>query len=164
MLKKMVLLVSMAGLLCAAQAQQSLGDMASQAGVEWLAGDWQSADDGGSVSISFKPDLNNYVVFVTYKDQRADSKGMIFVDPASSQAKYCSANDQGGAGTGTWSAEKGKAILKYKHTEANGQVARMGITFSKTDSSTMEVKILDLNEKDQLGDEEKMTAKFKRKK
>jgi len=165
MLKKLGILMALAGMMCIAQAQQSLGDMVSGAGVDWLAGDWQAINDSGdTVFLGFKADLDNHIAFVHYKDQRSESKGIVMVDPGTGLPKYYAGNNQGGSGTGVWSVDGKKVILKYKHTAADGKTSRIGITFAKLDGESMEVKILALNDKDELGDDARWTGKFKRKK
>jgi len=165
MLKKSAILIALASMLCLAQAQQSLGDMASGAGLDWMAGEWQSANDSGNtVLLEFKPDLDKHIVLVHHKDQRSESKGIVLVDPTTGQPKYYNGNNLGGTGTGVWSAERKKAILKYKHTDAEGKTAKMGLTFAKLDDDSMEVKIFALGDDDQLGDEARVTTTFKRKK
>lgn len=165
MLKKVELVLALIGLVTVARAQQSLGDLASGAGVEWLAGEWQAeTDDGNTVFLSFTPDLDKHICIVHQKDQRSESKGIVFVDPATSEAKFCTANNRGGSGSGVWSAKDGKAILKYKHTSAEGTTARMGLSFTKVNAGTMEVKIFELSENNELGNEARTTLKFNRKK
>ena len=165
MLKKLGILIAFAGMVCLAQAQQSLGDMVSGAGVDWLAGDWQAVNDSGdTVLLEFKPDLDKHIAFVHYKDQRTESRGIIVVDPGTGLPKYYTGDNKGGTGTGAWSVDGKKVILKYKHTGADGTTTRMGISFAKLDGESMEVKILDLSERDELGDDARWTGKFKRKK
>ena len=165
MFRKLVLTLALLGCVTAVQAQKSLGDLASEAGVDWLAGQWQGVNDSGdSLSLSFTPDLDKNISLVHFKDQNTESKGIVVVDPSTSEPKYFCGNNQGGYGTGVWSVEDKKAVLKYKHTAADGKVTRMGFTFAKVDAETMELKILELSDKDELGTEARWTAKFKRKK
>lgn len=165
MLKKTVGLLALVGATFVAQAQSSLGELASQAKVDWLMGDWQATtDNGGTMAVSFKGDLDNHIALVTQKDQRSESKGIIIVDPAGGEPKFYCGNNLGGTGSGVWSAEDGKAVLKYKHTDADGRTMKMGITFTKVDANTMEVRIFDLSDKDELGTDARTTVQFKRKK
>jgi hypothetical protein len=163
MLKKIGMLALLCGMMSVAQAQDSLGDLVNQAGVDWLMGDWQTTSDrGDTVQLSFKGDLDNHVAFITHKDQRTESKGIVIVEPGSTQPKYYAGDKLGGSGTGVWSVEDGKAILKYKHTAADGKVSKMGITFAKVDADTMEVNIYSLSDSDELGTDARVTTKFKR--
>ena len=165
MLRKIGLVLALLGWVTVAQAQKSLGDLAADAGLDWLAGQWQAVSDrGDALSISFTPDLDKNIALVHYKDQNTESKGIVVVDPSTSEPRYYCGNNQGGYGTGVWSLEDKKAVLKYKHTAADGKVTRMGFTFAKVDAETMELKILELSDQDTLGTEPRWTAKFKRKK
>lgn len=165
MLKKIVCLLAFAGVITAAQAQSKLGDLVAEAGVDWLVGDWQAeTDSGDTVFISLKADLDNRVGFIHFKDRRSESKGIVVLDPISGEAKYYSGNNRGDAGTGVWTAEDNKAILKYKHTSADGNTTRMGLVFSKVNANTMRVALHELSEKDVLGEGSRGDLEFKRKK
>jgi hypothetical protein len=165
MLKKIGIVLALMGLVIVARAQQSLGDMVSSAGLEWLAGDWQAETDNGStIALSFKMDLDKHLCFVHQKGERSEAKGMVYVDPTSSEIKFCSVNNLGGAGTGVWSAEEGKAVLKYKHAGTDGRTMRLGMTFAKVNADSMEVKIFELSDNNELGNEARTTIKFNRKK
>jgi hypothetical protein len=165
MLKKLGLALALMALVTVARAQQNLGEMVSSAGLEWLAGDWQAeTDSGNTLAVSFKMDLDKHLCFVHQKDQRSESKGMVYLDPATSEVKFCSVNNLGGLGTGVWSVEDAKAVLKYKHTGADGRTGRIGLTFAKVNADSMEVKIFELSENNELGTEARTTVKFNRKK
>jgi hypothetical protein len=165
MLKKTAIVLALFGAAIIVQAQSSLGELATQAKVDWLMGDWQAVSDSGdTTSVSFKADLDKHIAFVSHKDARGESKGIIIVDPVSGEPKFYSGNSLGGSGTGVWTAEDGKAILKYKQVAADGRTTSMGITFSKVDANSMEVKIYDLNDKGELGSDPRSTVQFKRKK
>lgn len=166
MLKKIVCLLALVGFVSVAQAQSAkLGDLAAEAGVDWLVGDWQAVTDSGdTIFISFKADLDNRVGSVHFKDRRSESKGIVVLDPVSGEVKYYTGNNRGDVGTGVWSAEDKKAILKYKHTSADGNTSRMGLVFSKVNADTMQVKLYELSGQDELGDESRGDLEFKRKK
>jgi hypothetical protein len=165
MLRKIATILALFGLLTAARAEKSLGELASEAGVEWLLGQWQlEGDDADGPTLVFKGELDNHVVAVTYKDQRSETKGMIFLPPGTIEPKYYSGDDKGGVGIGAWSVEDNKAVLKNKHTDSEGRTIKMAITFEKLDDKSMEVKIFDLDDQNKLGSDARMTAKFVRKK
>jgi hypothetical protein len=165
MLRKIAVLLAMFGLLTTAYAEKSLGELAAEGGVDWLVGQWQlDSDSGDGSTLSFKAELDNHVVTVIYKDQRSETKGMIFLPPGTMEPKYYSGDDKGGVGIGVWSAEDNKAILKNKHTDSEGKVIKMAITFAKLDANSMEIKIFDLDDQNQMGSDARVTAKFVRKK
>ncbi|MCL5098006.1 MAG: hypothetical protein M1608_10860 [Candidatus Omnitrophica bacterium] len=164
MLKKMGVVVALFGMLTMVPAQPNLVDLANEAGVGWLTGEWQTVNnEGQTVLLAFKPDLDNHIVQVHYKDARSESKGMVVLDPDTRNVKFWSANNLGGVGTGAWSAEDRRAILKYKHTDADGRLFRIGLTFTRLDANQMEVKLYDLSEYGELSSEPRWTATFTRK-
>jgi hypothetical protein len=57
-----------------------------------------------------------------------------------------------------------KAILKQKHAGIDGKITRMAITFAKVNADSMEVKIFDLNDQNEMGSEARITTTFQRKK
>jgi hypothetical protein len=164
MIKRLSLLLVAAALTLTTQAQRSLGDLASAEGVDWLAGSWTApTDSGDTIQLSFTPDLDQHIALVHYKDGRSESKGIIYVDPASGMPKYCTANSQGGVGTGDWDVEGDKVVLKYKHTTASLETMRMGMKFEKVDAKTMKVSIHELTAGNQLSDTPRWSTNFKRK-
>lgn len=165
MLRKIALILAVFGLLTTARADKSLGELATEAGVDWLMGQWQMEnDDADAPTLSFKGELDNHVVVVSYKDQNMETKGMIFLPPGTMEPKYHAGDNKGGVGTGVWSAEESKAILKHTHTDADGKVSKMAFTFAKLDSKSMELRIYELDSQNQLGSDARTTVKFVRKK
>ncbi len=165
MLKTVALLLVIFGLTAPVQAQNTLAELASSAGVEWLLGDWQYVGDNGeTVELSFKAELDNHICIVTYKDPRSQGKGIILLESGSMEPKYYAGDNRGGVTTGTWTAEDKKAILKSKNIDKDGQTRKMGIKFAKVDASSMELSIHDLNDQNELGDEARVTVKLQRKK
>ena len=165
MLKKIGMLMTWLAMTFMVQAQQNLGELVAEAGVDWMIGQWQfTTDNGDDLILEFGADLDKHMGTVRYKDQRTESKGIVLLDPSSKEVKYYSVNNRGAFGTGTWTVEDNKAVLKFKQTDADGATMRMGLAFAKVDANTMEVQIFELGDSDKLGDEARFTAKFKRKK
>jgi hypothetical protein len=164
MLRKIGLLLAMCGLLTTAHAQKSLAEAATEAGVDWLLGQWQADNNGDVLALSFKAELDKHVVIVNYKDRRSETTGIILLEPGTMEPKYYAGDNLGGVGTGEWSAEDNKAILKNKHTNIDGKITKIGFTFTKVNADSMEVKIFALNDQNELGSEARSTITFQRKK
>jgi hypothetical protein len=146
------------------QAQSSLVSLAREAGVDWLLGEWEgSGDNGDVIQTAFRPELNDHIVIVTYKDSRSEAKGMIMVEPGTEQAKYCTADNQGGVGDGIWSVEEGKIILRYRYVSPEQETRRMAIVFTKLASDRMDVAIHELDSGNVVG-ASRWNTEFKRKK
>jgi hypothetical protein len=164
MLKQIGLLLAISGLLTTAHAQKSLAEVATEAGVDWLLGQWQSDSNGDVLALSFKAELDKHVIIVNYKDRRSETMGMILLEPGTMEPKYYAGDNLGGAGTGEWSAEDNKAILKHKHTDIDGKITKLGFTFTKVNADSMEVKIFALNDQNEMGSEARSNTTFQRKK
>jgi hypothetical protein len=165
MLHRIGTAVVLLGMLSVSYAQNILGQMVKEVGVDWIIGQWETTTKGGdTVTVTFKADLNDHIGTIHYKDPRLESKGIVVVDPESGIAKYYLGDNQGGVGAGVWSAEDQKAILKIKLTAADGKSTRMGMIFRKVDADTIEVKHYELSDTEELGHQIRATLTLKRKK
>lgn len=163
-IKTLAFIALIAQLTCVSLAQRTLSGLAAEVGVEWIIGSWVgTSDSGGTIELSFKPDLKDRIAIVTYNDGRSESRGMIYMDPNSEEPKYLSVNTQGAVGTGTWTAEDNKPILKYRQVNSDGQTSKMALVFKKIDAKTMEVALHDLESGDQVSDSSRGSIQFKRK-
>ena len=148
-----------------AGGQESLGDMVTMGGFEWLVGDWKAkADEGGEVRSFYKWGLNKHVLTMGFKMGDFEGRGMIYYDPADYKVHQVGVDNKGGVAKGTWDADGDKAVARLEYTPPDGQLVRMASVHSKVDIDTMEVEFYNMDEDGWLEDEPRAKLKYKRQK
>ncbi len=146
-----------------AVAQQSLRDLAEEYGCNWLAGQWTATtDDGTSVQLVYKWELDGHLVTVDFKMGEYASRGMIFYVPDEEKATQMSVDNRGGRSKGAWEAQDGKLISKTEHVDTEGNVRKSATVYSKVDAKTIKIALYGLDQDGELADEPWFTMDFKR--
>jgi hypothetical protein len=146
-----------------ANAQQSLGDVVAEAGLDWMIGRWVAkTDDGDKLQLTYRRQLEKHLVTIVLRTPDFQYYGMIFYVPAKEQVVQVGVDDEGGSGKGLWQPEDGKAILKIEHTGTEGETQRMGFVHSKVNAETMKVGMYALESTGELADEPWAKLEFKR--
>jgi len=147
-----------------AAAQQSLRDIATEFGCEWLAGRWtHTTDEGLVIRLNYKWELNGHLMTVDFKMGEYASRGMIFKAQSEEEATQVSVDNRGGRSKATWGArEDGSLISKSEHINAEGEVRKGAAVYSKVDDKTIKIALYGLNENGELNDEPWVTTEFKR--
>lgn len=147
-----------------ALAQQKLGDLVGEMGFDWMVGKWVAmTDDGQEIQLVYKWELDKHVVSVYLKMGIYESRSLIYYVPAKEEVVQIGADNQGGHSKGLWAPSGEKAVSKIDGTDANGQVNKMGVVYSKVDADTMKVEIYEIDSAGELADYAWATVQFKRK-
>ena len=148
-----------------AGGQQSLGEMVTMGGFEWLIGDWMATtDQAGEIHSFYKWGLNKNVITMGFKMGEFEGRGMIYYDPAEFKVVQIGIDNRGGIAKGTWDADGEKAIARLEYTPADGEKRRMASVHSKVDAKTMKVGFYEMDSDGWLSDEPRGTLEYKRQK
>jgi hypothetical protein len=147
-----------------AVAQQSLRDIATEFGCEWLAGRWTTTtNEGAVIQLTYKWELNGHLMTVDFKMGEYASRGMIFKVQSEEEATQVSVDNRGGRSKATWEArEDGSLVSKSERVNAEGEVQKSAAVYSKVDAKTIKIALYGLNEDGELNDEPWFTTEFKR--
>lgn len=148
-----------------AGGRQSLGELVTMGGFEWLIGDWKATtDQGGEVHSFYKWGLNRNLITMGFKMGEFEGRGMIYYDPAEFKVVQLGIDNRGGIAKGAWDAEGKKAVARLEYTPAEGQMRRMASVHSKVDMDTMKVEFYEMDSDGWLFDEPGGTLEYKRQK
>lgn len=147
-----------------AVAQQSLRDLTTEFGYDWLAGRWTATtNEGVEIQLIYKWELNGHLLSVDFKMGEYAYRGIIFNVPEQEKAKQVSVDNRGGRSKATWEArEDGSLISKSEHIDAEGNSRKGAAVYSKVDDKTIKIALYGLNEAGELNDEPWVTTEFKR--
>ena len=121
-----------------AAAQQSLGDLVSQGGYDWLIGKWlATTDEGGQLRFEHKWALDRNTMLVDFQMGGFRLQGMIVFIPSREEVIQISADNQGGTWKGTWRDEYGDAVHRTEQTRPDGQTWKAEIVYTRVDADTM---------------------------
>ena len=154
-------------LVCAGQglAQSSLGDMVREGGNEWLIDTWKATtDDGDTVTLSYRWELNKNMISVTVKTPEFESKGIIITGDSDTEVRQVGADTLGNTVEGIWTGEYGTAILKQTTTNQYGDKEVTEFTLSQKDSNTMSVDVRNVSNTGWSDSYPSITLEFKRQK
>lgn len=147
----------------AAAAQESLGDLVSEAGFDWMIGRWvATTDDGSKIQAVYQWQLNKHLVSMYFKMGEWEGRGMIFYSPREENVVQVGVDSMGGSNKGIWYPEGDRAVARLEYTQPNGQTGKMAIIHSKVDAETMKVVMYGVDESGQLADEPWGTLEYKR--
>lgn len=152
-------------LLCSGQvwAQSSLGDLVREGGNEWLIGTWKvTTDDGDTVTLSYKWELNKNMISASVKTPEFESKGIIITNGSDSEVKQVGADTMGRTTEGLWTGEYGTAILRQTTTNQYGDKEVTEFTLSQKDDKTMSVDIRNISNTGWSDTYPSMTIELKR--
>lgn len=142
----------------------SLGDVVEKEGLGWLAGRWTATtDEGQEMSLVYRWSLDKHVIIHNGKMGDVDYFGIIFLSPKEGKVVWVSADNKGGASVGNWDVEDGKAVLKLKYTNPEGETQEMAVTYEKVNRNAMKVQLCGV-EDGVVADEAWATLDFKRQK
>jgi len=146
-------------------AQEKLGDLVTEGGFDWMIGAWTgTTDQGDKIDVVWKWDLDKHMLSVSVKWPNYEYRGMIFYVPSEDKITQIGVDNRGGNGKGTWSAEGNKAVNRYEHTGADGEINRMGMVHSRLDDSTMKVEVYEVSSDGTFSQSPAFTTQYKRQK
>jgi len=151
--------------MCAGQAraQQTLGDLVEEAGLNWMIGSWvTTTDEGEKIQLIYKWELDKHLVTIQVKMPDYEYRGMIFYVPAKEQVVQVAVDNRGGSGKGVWEPDGDKAVMKIEHTGTDGETNRMGLVHSKVNAETMKMELYAMESTGELAEEPWATLEYKR--
>jgi hypothetical protein len=166
-LKQTVFVLAAGLLVCAsgAAAQEKLGDLVTEGGFDWMIGEWTATTDSGDkIDLVWKWELDKHMLSVHLKWPNYEYSGMIYYVPAEEKILQIGVDNRGGNGKGLWEANGSKAVNKYEHTDADGQVHKIGMVHSQGDNDTMKLEIYEISDTGQLAESPAFTTQYKRQK
>lgn len=151
--------------ICAGHAAAiSLGDLAQEQGVGWLAGRWKATtDDGTEISLTYRWGLDKHVVFSDFKMGDTTSHSMIYYVPGEDKVVSISVDNKGNITSGEWDIKDGKLISKNQYKGSDGQTMSIAYTIEKVDAKTMSFEMFGL-ENGEISDYSIWSTEFKRQK
>ena len=127
-------------------AQESLGDLVSQGGYDWLIGNWvATTDEGGRLHFVQRWGLDRNTMLVDFQMGTFKMHGMIIFVPSREEIIQISADNQGGTWRGTWRDEYGDAVHCMEQTKADGETQKAEIVHTRVDADTMKVAIYEVD-------------------
>lgn len=148
-----------------AAAQQSLGDLVAEAGLDWMIGKWvATTDDGNEIQAVYQWQLNKHMVSTQFKMGQWEGQGMIYYSPSEDNVVQVGVDNMGGSNKGIWYPDGDAAVARLDYTQRSGESGKMAIIHSKVDAKTMKVIMYAVDESGQLADEPWGTLEYKRQK
>ena len=148
-----------------AGGQQSLGELVTMGGFEWLIGEWKATTDQGvEVRSYYKWELNKNLISMGFKMGEFEGRGMIYLNPVDYKVYQVGVDNRGGIAKGEWDADGDKAVARLEYTPPGGEKRRMASVHSKVDAETMKVEFYDMDSDGWLSDEPRGTLEYKRQK
>ncbi len=166
-LKQTVFVLAAGSLVCvsSAAAQEKLGDLVTEGGFDWMIGEWTATtDQNDKVELVWKWELDRNMVSVYLKWPNYEYRGMIYYVPAEEKILQVGADNRGGNGKGLWEANGTKAVHRYEHTDADGEIHKMGMAHSPADNDSMKVEVYEISDNGQFGESPVFTSEYKRQK
>ena len=146
-----------------ARAQQTLGDLVEEAGLNWMVGRWATTtDEGDRIQLIYRWQLDRHLATIQFKTPDFEYYGMIFYIPAKEEVVQVGADNRGGSGKGLWEPDGDKAVMKIEHTGTDGETNRMGLVHSKVNAETMKMELCAVDSAGELAEEPWATLEFKR--
>lgn len=146
-----------------ARAQQSLGELVKEYGLEWMAGRWvATTDQGQKIEAVYRWELNRHLVSTHFKMGEFEGRGMIYYSPTEDQVVQVGVDNRGGSNKGIWYPEGDKLIAKLEYTQASGESGKMAVVHWKVDARTMKAAMYAVDESGELADEPWGTLEYKR--
>ena len=146
------------------QAQDSLADKINEADTAWILGTWTAATDNGTVELSYKWVVKDYVIASHFKAGDSESHSLIAVDSQSGEVVQTGFDNKGSRSKGTWGPKGEIPMLKMETKTALGETNRLAVAFRRIDQNNIEAQIFELQEDGTVGDFSNFNLEFKRKK
>jgi len=147
-----------------AHAQVSLESLVSEAKADWMFGQWQAQSESGDpVSLNVSWDLDKHVVLLHVKTSEMESKGYTVMEPKAELPKYCSFDNRGSVGKGSWNMENGDLVLRVDSESPERGPWKAAFVFTGSASTGLQVRMHTVESSGDLATPPRMTFKFKKK-
>lgn len=146
-----------------AWSQQSLGDLVTEGGFDWIIGKWTATtDDGQAIQLTYQWQLDKHMVAGYFKMGPYETRSMIYYVPADDKVVQVGVDNRGGRSTAVWEPSGEKAVCKTEGIGADGQVNKMGVVYSKSDAKTMVLEVFEITSSGEMGSYPWATLEMKR--
>lgn len=143
---------------------QTLGDLVSQGGYEWMIGKWAGGDGDTKYELEQKPTLDRHAALTDVKIGDFRYQGIIMCAPARQEITQIGADSSGGIWKGTWSQDPDGAACRLEYTRSDGSTHKLEQVFVRGDNDTLKVKQYDITASGARAPEPRSEVVFKRQK
>ena len=123
-----------------ARDYQTLGDLVSQGGYEWLIGKWLATAESRTYEVEYKPILDQHAAFADVKIGDFKYVGLIMCVPTRQEITQVGADSAGGSWKGTWEQDGSDALNRLEYTGADGTVRRIQHVYSRESAGGFKVR------------------------
>ena len=147
-----------------ALSQQSLGDLVTEGGYDWIIGKWTATtDDGQAIELTYQWQLEKHAIAGYFKMGIYESRNLIYYVASQDKVVQVGVDNQGGSSKAVWEPSGEKAVCKSEDVRADGQVNKMGLVYSNVDAKTMKVEVFEIEGGGELSGYPWATVEMKRK-
>jgi hypothetical protein len=144
---------------------QTLGDLVSQGGYEWMIGKWVAGEGDREYELEQKPILDKHAALMDVKIGDFKYQGIVMCAPARQEITQIGADSFGGIWKGTWSQDPdGAAACRWEYIKADGSTYKLEHAYVKGDNDTLKVKQYDIAASGTRASEPRDELVFKRQK
>jgi hypothetical protein len=119
---------------------QTLGDIVSQGGYEWLIGKWTATKDGRTYQLEHTPILDKHAALVRVEIGDFRYCGIITYAPGRQEISQIGADNMGRVWKATWEQGDEGAVHKADVTKPDGTTQKIQIVYIKGDNDTLKTK------------------------
>lgn len=144
-------------------AQQKLGDLMAEKGLEWIVGKWEITSPGFLKTMHLEWDLDRRMIRV-YMARPKDYKylGMMIFNASKKEIKGVGADTMGRVFEMVWRLEDTAIVQRCIRTDLNGDTSKNDFVFTKADNSTMKMEVYAIDEEGRRGAQPLGTCTYKR--
>ena len=141
---------------------QTLGDLVSEAGYEWLIGKWTGRDEDQTYELENKPILDRNAALMEAQIGDFKYRGLIMYVPSRQEVMQVGADNMGGSWKSTWDQDYEGPVHKIECTRADGTKRKMEHVYVKGDGDTFKVKEYPVESGGYRASEPRASITFKR--
>lgn len=119
---------------------QTLGDVISQGGYDWLIGKWLATKEDRTYQLEHTPILDKHAALVNVKVGEFQYCGMIIYAPASQEIAQIGTDNMGRIWKGMWEQGDEGAVYRVDVTKPDGATQKIQIVYIKGDNDTLKTK------------------------
>lgn len=123
-----------------ARDYESLGDLVSQGGYEWLIGRWVATNEGRTYELEHTPVLDRHAALVNVKIGAFEYRGMILYTPATQEIAQVGADNRDRTWKGTWQEDPDGIAHRVEFTLPGGTTQKIELVYIKIDNDTLRTK------------------------
>jgi hypothetical protein len=126
---------------------QTLGEIVTKTGTEWIIGKWGDPETKGQVlALTLEWRLERHAIATTAKLADRTSEGMIGVKPGTSEVFQVSLDNHGVAAKGKWGAFDGQPMMRVEYSTPEGDEGKLAVVYRKKDANGLVITIHKLDE------------------